>query len=78
MKLSDVLKLRPNDTVEHSRYGLCIVDELVLSFGSFFGLAIIPFSPEGKALLASDSGTTIPRFLEDSIRRIKPPAKGKG
>jgi hypothetical protein len=71
MKQSDINKLKKGDIVEHTRYGLCSVDKVMKSFGSFFGLVIIPLSEKGKDLLANDSGTGIKRFLEDSIRRIK-------
>jgi hypothetical protein len=75
MKQNDVNRLKNGDKVTHSQYGLCSVDEVMMSFGSFFGLVLIPETIEGKIKLACDSGTTIPKFLEDSIRRVRPPLK---
>ena len=68
MKKENVLKLKKNDTISHLRYGKCTVDEVIISGGALFGVAIIPLTEDGKHILASDSGTNIKRFLEDNNR----------
>jgi hypothetical protein len=72
MKQVDVNKLKKGNKIIHSRYGLCSVVELIMTFGNFFGITLVPETENGKIQLAADSGTTIPRFLEGSIKRIKP------
>jgi hypothetical protein len=73
MKKADATKLKKGNVVQHRRYGLCVVDKVVFTFDSFFGVVIIPSTAEGSLLLIADSRTDIPRFLETSIRKIKLP-----
>lgn len=72
MKMCDVKQLKPGDLIEHSRYGESKVIKLEWSINTLFGVVIQPDTESGKILLAADSGTIISRFLEGSIRRIKP------
>lgn len=72
MKMSEVKALQTGDTVIHTRYGESKIVKLEWSFDELFGIIVRPDNEMGKVLLAADSGTTIPDFLEDSVRRIKP------
>lgn len=72
MKTKDVLALEPGNIVMHSRYGECVVKEVMMCFGSLFGVQILPQSAGGKALLRHDAGVNDDMaFLEDSARRLK-------
>lgn len=74
MKTKDVLALDPGTHVMHSRYGACVVKEVMRSFGSLFGVQILPQSDEGKAQLRLDSGVQIDMpLLEASVRCLKTP-----
>lgn len=70
MKKKDVMNLKPGNEINHKRYGLCEVHEVMLSLGDFFGVVIIPKTDQGEKRLAADSGTNLNRLLEDSIRRF--------
>jgi hypothetical protein len=72
MKMSEVKALKDGDIVIHTRYGESKVVKLEWCFDELFGIVVRPDNERGKVLLAADSGTTIPDFLEDSVRRIKP------
>ena len=72
MKMSEVKALQTGDKVIHTRYGESKIVKLEWSFDELFGIVVRPDNLMGKVLLAADSGTTIPDFLEDSIRRINP------
>lgn len=70
MKLTDVMKLKPGEEIVHTRYGECVVKEVMLSRGQLFGVLIVPNTDDGRVLLQRDSGVDAP-LLEDSIRRLK-------
>lgn len=71
MKTKDVLALKKGDVVKHSRYGISEIVEVMMRFGSLFGIQILPQTDEGKALLRHDAGVDndMP-FLENSVRRL--------
>ncbi len=70
MKLSELQKLDQGSEIIHKRYGLCIIREIIYSFGSFFGVLIQPKTEAGKAQLALDCKCDITDFMEDSLRRV--------
>ena len=70
MKIENALKLQNGQKVMHKRYGECIVKEVIMSRGEFFGVVITPITENGHFLLMVDSETDIPDFLEDSLRSI--------
>lgn len=72
MNRKQVMKLKPGDSVTHTRYGESVVREVVLSGNALFGVEIIPATGEGSDLLRRDAGTynCVP-LLESSIRRLK-------
>lgn len=75
MKEKDILLLNPGDLIRHARYGLCKVDEVTMSFGSFFGITLSLLDQKGKDLMAKDGGGVLfsddVLFLEGDIRKIK-------
>lgn len=70
MKIADVKKLKKGDKINHKHYGDCIVQEIMWSFGSLFGVVIRPITEQGKALLAYHSGSDVGDLLEGSVRMI--------
>lgn len=71
MTKKEVGKLKPNDEINHKRYGKSKVKEVVYSFTELFGVVITPITDDGLKLLAYDSGTNITDFMEDSIRALQ-------
>lgn len=65
MKNQEAVKLKPNQKVIHRRYGVCVVQEVVLSLGELFGVIVTPANQNGRDLLAKDSGTDTADLLED-------------
>lgn len=65
MKEKAIKKLIKGDLIEHSHYGLCIVDS-----HSLLGLIIRPLTAMGVAKLFADSDVPFNRFLEDKNRCI--------
>ena len=70
MKLSELQKLKQGSEIIHKRYGLCTLQKITYSFGSFFGVIIRPKTEYGKARLMLDCKCNTIDFLEDSLRRI--------
>jgi hypothetical protein len=70
MKLNDVMRLKKGSQIKHQRYGLCEVKEVTLCGDIFFGVVLTPLEPDGKQLLATDSGCAVADLMEASIRRI--------
>ena len=79
MKHEDAIKLKPKQKVIHRRYGVCIVKEVMISFGALFGVVIRPDNQNGRDLLRTDCGCDIPDVLEDYPTRNlsieRPPVK---
>ena len=73
MKLSELQRLEEGGEIIHKRYGLCVIQEVTYSFGSFFGVIIRPKTESGKAHLMLDSRCDVPDFLESSLRTLKHP-----
>ncbi len=71
MKMKDVRNLTKEDKIIHRHYGLCTVEEILWSRDALFGIVVSPDSQDGQNLLNQHTGTTIPRLLEDSIRRLQ-------
>lgn len=71
MKTKDIIKLKNNDDIFHTRYGRSKVKEVMFSMNDLFGVVITPISNEGKTLLQLDSETNIPDFLKGSIRQLR-------
>ena len=70
MKQEDAMKLEPKQKVIHRRYGVCIVKEVLVSYGALFGVVITPANQNGRDLLKSDCGCDIPDVLEDRPRSL--------
>ena len=73
MKRQELETLHPGAWLVHSRYGLCELREIIRSLEhpeEIFGMVIRPMVPWGQAQLNEDSGSAIPDFLEDSLRRL--------
>ncbi len=70
MKDIEAEKLESGQSVMHKRYGQSIVKEVMMSFGELFGVVITPSSQIGLRLLALDSGTAIPDFLEGEAKYL--------
>jgi len=78
MKHQDAEKLKPEQKVIHRRYGVCIVQEVVVTRGVLFGVVVRPDNQNGRDLLRRDCGCDIPNMLEDFPRNLaieKPPKK---
>lgn len=76
MKKVDVLKLKEGDKVIHRHLGICTIKEVVYAFGGdFFGLVLMPDTPNGKFVLCNTFGVTpigeVPPYLEGSIRLLQ-------
>lgn len=71
MKTVELLKMHAHDKIIHKRYGECVIKEIMFSFEDFFGVVIRPQTTKGLAILAIDSCTDIPDFLEDSVRQLQ-------
>ena len=75
MKRQELETLHPGDWLVHSRYGLCELREIIRPHGhpeGIFGIVIRPKVPWGQTQLQEDSGSAIPDFCEDSLRRLSP------
>ena len=73
MKRQELETLHPGAWLVHSRYGLCELREIIRSHGhpeGIFGIVIRPKLPFGQAQLNEDSGSAVPDFCEDSLRRM--------
>ena len=72
MKKAEVKKLKAKDFVNHKKYGLCLVDRIIIDYcnNDLFGLAIRPLSVKGFMILANNSGCLFNRILEDKYRNI--------
>ncbi|MBP8125639.1 MAG: hypothetical protein KAZ26_23530 [Caldilineaceae bacterium] len=71
MKTKDVRTLKPGDRLLHGRYGPCVVEEILWSGDSLFGIVIFIDNPEGASFLLQQSGGDVPRLLEAQVRNLK-------
>lgn len=65
MKNEDAMELKPEQKVIHQRYGVCIVQQVLMSFGELFGVVITPANQNGRDLLQQDCRCEVPDMLED-------------
>jgi len=70
MKVEDALKLKNGQKVIHRRYGVCIVQEVMIAQGELFGVVIRPANQNGRDLLRKDCECDIPDMLEDFPRNL--------
>lgn len=79
MKHEDAEKLKPGQKVIHRRYGVCIVQELIITegvpCGELFGVVVRPDNQNGRDLLSKDVGFNIHDLLEDRVRNLSPLAE---
>jgi hypothetical protein len=75
-------KLERGQKVIHRRYGVCIVQQVLITealpCGELFGVVIRPANQNGRALLRQDCQSDVPDVLEERARNFsnwKPPVK---
>ncbi len=71
MKVSEAIKLKEGQEVNHRFYGKSIVKEVMFSMNSLFGVCIHIDNEMGRHKLYADCGSQINDLLEDNIRNLQ-------